>query len=163
MVIKVWNRIPNIPWFETLSSVFGQFLSNFFVPRGLVKMITWSDPTNITLVPFFHSCVESPSPSTWIARSLIISKLFVLHTMSQVTGFVHAWYLSQPSQAGCVQFQIVSNCLKSCYLNVHLLSYYQIIRLSIHHKVRLWTYPIIRLSNYKNIAKGTTDPRRLVQ
>ena len=72
MVIKVWNRIPNIPWFEALSSVLRTIFVYFFVPRGAVKMITWSDPTNITLVPFFHSCVESPSPSTWIARSLII-------------------------------------------------------------------------------------------
>ena len=143
MAIKVWKRMPNIPWFETLSSVFGQFLSNFFVPRGLVKMITWSDPTNITLVPFFHSCVESPSPSTWIARSLIISKLFVLLTMSDCHRFVHIWYSSQPSQAGCVQFQFVSNCLESFYLIAHLLSNYQIIMLSNHHKERLWTYHII--------------------
>ena len=127
MAIKVWKRMPNIPWFETLSSVFGQFLSNFFVPRGLVKMITWSDPTNITLVPFFHSCVESPSPSTWIARSLIISKLFVLLTMSDCHRFVHIWYSSNHHRLVVYNFSLYQIVLN---LFIWLPIYYQIIRSS---------------------------------
>ena len=102
LVLTLWSASP------CFCSRVGRFLSGRMISNfdsRLQKWVfTWREPTNITLVPFFHSWVESPSPSTWKIVQLVFWTKNVWTKVSRL--FVKIILKNLPNPFGCTIFAI---------------------------------------------------------